>query len=246
MKIQLFVMLAILSTQAFALEDGFEGSGLASFWRTDLFEAGRVTIQSDIVRSGKQALRIDLQKFDRYEPGDEESLPSERTEIGENISNEALEDSTHEYSFSHFIPADFPIADVRLNLAQWKERCLLRSCNPENALIAVQYINGELIIKRQHTKKSEKIFRTKADIRNQWTDFKFRIKYSKGQDGMIEAWMNGVQIVNYKGITTWPEGSIGYRESGNTFYFKMGLYRDQMDPPMTIYVDDYKRVQILP
>lgn len=248
MKTTILLVTILLSFTALAqnLEDGFEGPELNKLWRRDLSEPGRLTLQSEVVRSGQSALRIDLHKGDRYEAGDAESLPSERTEIGEMKKLEALEGNTYDYSFSLFIPQDFPIADVRLNLAQWKQRCLLDSCDPENALIAVQYINGKLIIKRQHTKKPERIFETDAEVRNQWLDFKFRIKYSRQNDGLLIVTLNSKEIVNYAGITGWPPRSIGYRDSGNTFYFKMGLYRDEMDAPMTLYVDDYKRELVSP
>ena len=45
--------------------------------------------------------------------------------------------------------------------------------------------------------------------------------------------MNGKRVVNYKG----PLGNSGVR---NLFYHKIGLYRDKMKEPMTIYFDNYR------
>lgn len=51
--------------------------------------------------------------------------------------------------------------------------------------------------------------------------------FSRNYDGRIVAWLNGKQIINYSGM-------IGYmmREGytpGSLYYFKMGLYRDNME-----------------
>ena len=51
--------------------------------------------------------------------------------------------------------------------------------------------------------------------------------------------MNEKQIVNYKGVTAYSE-KYNYPKPGH-FYFKMGLYRDRMDEPMTIYIDEFKK-----
>jgi hypothetical protein len=43
-------------------------------------------------------------------------------------------------------------------------------------------------------------------------------------------------VVDFRGPTAYPENSTtGYR-SPSLFYFKMGLYRDLMAEPMTIYI----------
>ena len=51
-------------------------------------------------------------------------------------------------------------------------------------------------------------------------------------------------MVDYKGVTAYPENvSTGYA-SPSLFYFKMGLYRDVMAEPMTIYIDEYSKRQL--
>lgn len=239
------LLLLLIAAQGHSiLFDDFEGDELSSIWRRDRFVPGRVEFQSEVVRSGNKALKITLNKGDLYEPGDAESLPSERTEIGEVKKLEAQEGLTYEYSFSLFIPKDIPIANVRLNIAQWKERCLFDKCDPENALIGIQYVDGSLIVKKHKTKKPEILFKSSDEIRDRWIDYKFIIKFSQESDGLIQGFMNNEKIIDYSGITAYPKESIGYKPSENTFYFKMGLYRDQMEEPMVIYADSYKRVQL--
>jgi glucose-6-phosphate 1-dehydrogenase len=60
-----------------------------------------------------------------------------------------------------------------------------------------------------------------------------------GIDGEIKAFLNDKEIINYNGITSYTENS-GYA-SKSRYYFKMGLYRDIMQEPMTIYIDEYRK-----
>jgi hypothetical protein len=50
-------------------------------------------------------------------------------------------------------------------------------------------------------------------------------------------------IVDKKGQTAYPP-SGGYQSPG-AFYFKIGLYRDRMALPMTIYLDEYGKQPLL-
>jgi Polysaccharide lyase len=80
-------------------------------------------------------------------------------------------------------------------------------------------------------------------VRNQWLDFKFQIRFSQQDSGAVTAYLNQKSIINYKGVTSYS-GKKGYHASHNTYYFKMGLYRDRMQDPMTIYIDDYQKKEV--
>jgi hypothetical protein len=73
-------------------------------------------------------------------------------------------------------------------------------------------------------------------------DFKFQIWFSRSQNGIINATLNKKIIIDYKGVTAYTD-MYGYPYPGK-FYFKMGLYRDRMVQPMTIYFDDYQKQQL--
>ena len=60
----------------------------------------------------------------------------------------------------------------------------------------------------------------------------YHTRFSRDEDGCVEVWMNGAQVVSYKGGTAFKEGE-------NAFYHKIGLYRDRWNEPMTIFFDDY-------
>ena len=60
----------------------------------------------------------------------------------------------------------------------------------------------------------------------------YHLRYSTGHDGLVEVWMNGKQVVTYTGPTAEADAK-------DSFYNKIGLYRDRMKQPMTIYCDTY-------
>ncbi len=55
---------------------------------------------------------------------------------------------------------------------------------------------------------------------------------------------DGRQVIDFTGVTENPETvTTGYSGPG-LFYFKMGLYRNVMLQPMTIYLDEYHKRKI--
>ena len=57
-----------------------------------------------------------------------------------------------------------------------------------------------------------------------------------------QAWLNGEPIVHYRGPTVYQRPR-GYPAHGNV-YFKTGLYRDEMQQAMMIYVDEYGKDEL--
>jgi hypothetical protein len=135
--------------------DGFESNKLSHIWRTDKFIPGALKIQSEIIKSGKSAVKITLQ-------------------------------------------------------------------------------TGQ---------KKTVLYNQTDDIRDMWLSFKFQIRFSRQKIGQIIASMNGQEIINYSGITSYSE-EYGYHFPGK-FYFKTGLYRDKMDQSMSIYIDDYRKQKLI-
>jgi hypothetical protein len=140
------------------------------------------------------------------------------------------------------LPQDFPIVPTRLVIAQWKQDCKSGDCIPENPVIALHYESGELNVTLQVGPKKIALYSRTEGIVNNWLDFRFEILFSRDQHGRIKAWLNDQQIVDYKGVTAYSK-SYGYPTPGR-FYFKMGLYRDKMEQPMAIYLDEYKKQQL--
>jgi hypothetical protein len=243
-----FVLLVVLSnlysckTQT-NVYDGFEGKKLSRIWSTDRMVEGAFEIQSDIVRKGRTAAKIKLKTGDVFEAGNGESHGSERDELCEAKSLWAVENKEYEYQFSLFLPDSFLIVPTRLVIAQWKQKCPHDSiCSGDSPVMAIRYVSGRLYLTLQTDTDEQAIFQTTEEIRNRWLDFKFRVRFSRDDKGEINAWLNEKQIINYKGITCYSS-KRGYTDA-SLFYFKMGLYRNVMPEPMTIYIDEYSKKEI--
>ena len=221
--------------------DGFDSKKLKNFWRSDKLVPGSFEFQSRVVKSGRSALRITLNPGDQID--DERGTILERSEIMENRIHFILENAIYEYEFSLFLPEDFPIVPTRLVIAQWKQECISDTCNPDNPIIALRYSSGEFNITLQTAPEKIILYSQIGDIRNQWLNFKFKIRFSRQQNGIIQASLNNSKIIDYSGVTAYTE-NYGYPFPGH-FYFKTGLYRDKMDQSMTIYIDDFKKHKII-
>ena len=225
--------------------DGFETPTLSAIWDTSRFVRGAVSMQSEVVRAGRGAVKVVLHSRDKFEAGVNGDRDSERAELEEKGNLVSKENNTYEYSFSMFIPADFPIVPTRLVIAQWKQDCQGRpNCSNDAPVVAVRYVSGALRITHQTGPHRTTLFETSDNMRGKWTDFRFRIRFSLQASGLLEAWLNGVQVVDYRGVMAYPENATTGYQNPSRFYFKMGLYRDVMAEPMTIYIDEYRKKQL--
>lgn len=226
--------------QGIDVYDGFESPELSSVWSEWRFLPGAVEMQPNVVRQGKSACKITLRPGDQMD--DEIGAILERAELAELPALVSLEDSCYSYSFSLFPPQDFPIVPTRLILAQWKQYSKSENFRVDNPVIALRYQSGKLRLTCQIGEDKTVLYELKEDIRNKWLDFKFRLRFSTGENGLIKAWLNGNVIADYAGTTAYAE-EYGYTKP-NYFYFKIGLYRDHLDQPMTIYIDEYFKRQL--
>jgi hypothetical protein len=96
---------------------------LSKVWDTSRFVPGAVQMQADIFRAGHGAAKITVHARDTYEAGINGSRDSERDELMEARKLTSKENEAYEYSFSRFIPTNFPIVPTRLVIAQWKQYC---------------------------------------------------------------------------------------------------------------------------
>jgi len=223
------------------LYDGFEGDKLKDFWDLRKLEEGSFKLQSRIARKGKKSVKITIKKGDRIEKC-KNCKTSERDELVERKELGPEEGKSYEYSFSVYIPKNFPIVHTRLVIAQWKQNEMDDKVNVDNPIIALRYVDDVLRITLQTSKEKVNLFKKRGDIRGKWIDFKFHLKFTRKKSGFVKAWMNRKKIIDFKGVTAYSE-KYGYSKPGY-FYFKMGLYRDRMDKPMTIYFDEYKKREL--
>ena len=233
------------SAPAVDVYDGFETARLSKVWDTDRFAPGAVTMQTNIVRAGHGSARIVLRSRDTFEAGIKGSKDSERDELLEARKLTSKENAAYEYSFSMFMPTNFPIVPTRLVIAQWKQFCGGNdNCSDDSPVVALRYVSGVLRITHQIGPDKTTLYESKEELRGQWLDFKFQIRFTTNETGRIRAWLNDKQVVDYKGINAYPENAATGYPSPSRFYFKMGLYRDLMAEPMTIYIDEYRKKEL--
>ena len=225
--------------------DGFETSSLSKVWDTDRFVPGAVQMQTNIFRTGHGAAQITVHAKDKFEAGLNGDSDSERAELLEAEELISKENVPYEFSFSMFFPTNFPIVPTRLVIAQWKQRCPKGgNCSDDSPVLAVRYISSVLKITQNIGKHQTILYQEQGEFRNRWLDFKFQVRFSTNENGRIKAWLGDKLVFDYTGATANPENaSTGY-PSPSRFYFKMGLYRNVMPEPMTIYIDEYRKKQL--
>lgn len=237
-------LVLVLHHREIHVYDGFETATLGRQWWEGRMVPGSFRAQSEVVRAGHSAGEITVHSGDRREAASDDGAATERDELMEAWWLFAHMHRRYRYSFSLYLPADFPIDSTRLILAQWKQLCEWKRCRPQNPVLAIRYQNGELFVTRQDEHARSILYSTKQEMRGRWLDFRFETRFSSGSDGQIDGWLNGEPIVHYTGPTAY-QWQIGYPSHGFV-YFKTGLYRDEMQQPMKVYVDEYRKEELTP
>lgn len=226
------------------LYDGFENAPLSTIWETKRLVPSAIEFQNKVVDIGKGALKITVRPFDKLAVHPDGAY-TERDELLEAEQFNARENESYEHSFSMFLPPDFPIVPTRLVIAQWKQFCPAENkCSKGHPVLAIRYVDGVLTITQTFGQAKKVLYEQKGEFRNRWLNFRFQVRFSSRDDGRIKAWLDGKQVVDYTGATANPENAVTEYPSPGRFYFKMGLYRDGMTEPMTIYVDEYRKKSI--
>jgi len=127
------------------------------------------------------------------------------------------------YAFSFLLPADFPIVETRLVIARWKQS-FNEPSKDRSPMVSLRYIEGNLKIYVERDRGQRELYIEKIDLRNKWVDMVFHIIPKAFKGGLLQVWKNGKQIVDYK-------GELGFKDDTDEIYFKLGLYRDQMQVP---------------
>jgi hypothetical protein len=230
--------------------DGFEAPTLSNLWETIRFAPGAVEMQSDVVRAGHGAVKITVRPRDEFEAGQNGDADSERDELLEARRFVSRENTGYEFSFSMFFPKDFPIVPTRLVIAQWKQYCpgllerAVATCSDTSPVLALRYISGELRITQDIDKKFIVLYREKGEFRGRWLDFRVQARFTPNANGRVKVWLDGKQLVDYTGVTADEENAATGYTNPSVFYFKMGLYRNLMAEPMTVYIDEYHKRQL--
>jgi hypothetical protein len=223
--------------------DGFESHHLSGLrWSNRRFEPGAVVSQEGVVRSGRRALAITVHSGDRPEAATQAGAATERDELMESWWLFSRLRRTYVYSFSLYLPNDFPQTSERLVIAQWRQLCEGSPCVPDNPILALRYQLGRLQVTRNDEHGKALLYQGDEDVRGRWVDFRFVTRWDSTDKGTIDATLDGRGVVHYEGPTTYQPGPGHPRRA--LIYFKTGLYRDALhEPPWTMYVDEYRKDQ---
>jgi hypothetical protein len=209
-------------------------SGDFSGWTKKFADLYSGQIVSNPVRGGRYAAKFELRTGDDTGDGVRAEVKEEyRAPFGREIW----------YSFSTLIPSEFPIVETPIIISQWHasedpgEEVAARS-----PILANRYGSGDLVIdirfssqriQRTNDGISKVLYEQKSFPKGVWHDFIYRICWSYHSDGLIDCWLDGKQIIGYR-------GPVGYND-GVGPYFKFGLYHHGGSKPFIIYHDEYRR-----
>jgi hypothetical protein len=238
MKLKIALSLGILMlltgcrSADWSYHDSFESERINRYWtRTWWSESGGR--DPSVAFDGDASLRVVVAEGDHRLFG-KSGQSTERSEINERHRHPIGQDVW--YSFSVYVPEDFPIEDVRVVMGQWKQTTIALWLKHSPA-VAQRFRNGRFQITINNDDGRQYLYETGTAedpaLLGQWTTFKYHIRFDKEDNGRLEVWMNEEQIIDYT-------GQIGYQGDLKTSYFRMGLYRDTLEAPMTVYYDDFQ------
>ena len=187
---------------------------------------GAVTLSNTYTRTGNRSVRITVKQGDIEQMGGDDKL-TERAELDSGKHPFLGRDVW--YGFTFLIPAGFPVVDNRLVIAQWKQGGV-----DGGPLVAQRFRGGRhyLTLRTSESSRNDRNYSLPEITFGRWNDMVYHVRFSPGEDGRVEVWMNGTQVVSYEGTTAIKGGEDG-------IYNKFGLYRDRWNEPMTIFFDDY-------
>jgi len=197
----------------------------------------KAQIVSQPVRHGSGALKLTLQ---REAPGDPKAY---RTDFWIRGMSEAFQmGSEYWYGFSTMLPDDFQPDALGELFVQW--------INPKvrgSPSLAI-YLYEDSYQIRKRWGEGNTIHRAlwrgsvSRDL-GEWVDWVFRVRWSDGMDGLVEAWKNGELIISDAGPNTARAGDLAP-------YFKFGIYKfpwrqssQEAPSPVkrrTLYVDEIR------
>ena len=196
-----------------------------------------IQTDSNVRKDGNDSIRFEIRGGESWE--DQDFFVTYRSEIATEEFTRA--NATKWYSFAVFFPTNFPEETNRLVFAQWHDSWHLLQPGRIPSL-AFRFVNGQFSITLRHSAEhyirdpdsvpSEKLFKKNHFALGRWHNFVVQAKWSYQDDGFVNVWWNGKQIVQYR-------GPVGYDESPGP-QFKFGLYRDATDKTYVNYFDEVR------
>lgn len=209
----------------------FLAAALALAWTTEvvLAEEGRGTFTGfdrslntraygyTVVRDAPASAGTSAERFE-VRPGDcartagwdDCASDRERSELSERAPYTALGEETW-YAFSLYLPPDFPnVFPAKTALGQFHQR------NTRSPPILFQHGPGGYVLDVNQTRRGSHLLIPEAELRGRWHAIVARARWSMGEDGFVEVFVNGASRINLAGPNTTRPDPV---------YFKYGVYR---------------------
>jgi len=221
---------AVLAQQRLARDDAFvgdfEGGDLSQWDGASKVNTpnSSIDVVEAPVRRGRYAIKVTLAPNDAS-PKDRAELVLHAPPGGSGPGDERY------YGFSALIPVDFRTGDENFFiLAQWHGN------DSDLPPLTVHYREGEVLLKGNRQRGL--IWRGGVE-KGRWFDLVFHVKWSSGEDGLLEAWKDGEKIVALRGRTCNGEEAENFK--GSDIFVKFGGYRGRdVDTVQTVYLDEYR------
>ena len=209
-----------------------------------------IQFSKEVAREGTYSLKMSVQH----------QLGQFRSEVA---FNSVPMNSEYWYGFSIYLPSDWQTDQQGNILAQWHARMNVDRQQGDGTgqpPVAISVQGNSWAVKLHYNTdgpsfsgagKGNQQFDGGAIEKAKWTDFVVHAKWAFTQDGFLEVWKNGQNIVDYKGPTSYVNKVAPY--------FKMGIYhpnwksfkKDEFDKdtsvtkPIVVY-DDAVRIRKAP
>lgn len=192
-------------------------------------------LTSERARSGRYAMKSVLnRKTSANSYRTEISIPSPKVEMGDE----------RWYGFSIFLPSGYKASPVWESVVQWHDTpndwdhnrgfpplhlATSRGGKFDRWTVANLWDAQPVAANGSYTLDGNVVWDLGAWETNKWTDWVFRVRWSYGNDGLLQVWKDGKLVINRTGPNTYND-KIGP-------YFKAGIYKgwkDRSNPVDTI------------
>lgn len=223
---------SIPSGAAFACDfsSGWQNCGFAEQAK----EPGRATIASI---AGVNAVRLHTEPGDNNVAG---SGDNERNDLTlSQATSDGYEGREHWWAHSIRFPDDY--VDPPMSVSTWNFGIVADFHNTTNGAGQANFQVNAMpatatspdrptglsfkIAYGSQSSPAEQIFPIGPVVRNVWYNFVYHVKWSSGSDGYFDAWVNGVQMMAYRGPTLY---------AGQGVYWKLANYHTPHGQPSSV------------
>lgn len=209
----------------------FETGDLSQWMPAQAKEAGRITIQSSIVRQGRHAARVEVRPGDSNVAG---SGSGERAHLWIGSSTTAASEGQEQYwAWSTYFPEDFDAPPggwnsfVSFHHTGATGQVNLQFAVLNRSTLSLRVLGGD---SRRPVRKD---FVLASLQRGRWYDFVLHIRWSSTNAGFVEVWVNGLRVVKKRATPTLYHGQGAY--------LKQGYYRKAYRGTTVLYHDGMRR-----